>query len=160
MRLLGVDAGTRRTGVAVSHGGVAVPLTIIEHERRSDAVARVIAIAVEQEVEAIIVGLPLGVNDEEGAQARRIRAFGDAVVEALRRAGRAEIPVVYEDERLSTAEVPSAAGRRSRARNARTVHPAGRRGVRRVDDLAAAVILQRYLDARPASETGADEAGR
>ncbi len=140
-RLLGVDVGERRIGVAVSQGRIAVPLTIIEHETRSADLDRVAAAAREQDVATIVVGLPLHISGDEGEQARRSRRFGDAL------ARRVDLPVVYQDERYSTAAVASAAG--GRIENARG---AKRRGKPRVDDLAAAVILQAYIDGQEAVE--------
>lgn len=156
MRLLGLDVGTRRIGVAVGEGRVAVPLTIIVHESRAADIARIGELARAQAAGAIVVGLPLSMSGEEHAQAARTRAFGEALALGT------GIPVVYQDERLSTAQASraqtgSVAGGRRLAprpdgrptgRDPRSVHPARRRGKPRVDDLAAAVILQAYLDAQ------------
>src|SRR5574338_358346 len=105
-RLLGLDVGSRRIGVAVSQGSIAVPLTIIQHENRNASIARIAEIAREQDAGAVIVGLPVGMSGEEGAQARRTRTFGDALA---RQSG---LPVAYHDERLSTAQVSRAGGGR------------------------------------------------
>ena len=138
--MLGLDVGSRRTGVAVSEGAVAVPLTIIEDERRAAVIARVVALAEEQDARAIVVGLPVSLSGEEHAQAKRTRSFGDALAHVI------ALPIVYQDEALSSADVAGSAGRRARPRMSAAVHPARRRGPARVDDLAAAVILQRYID--------------
>jgi putative Holliday junction resolvase len=124
-RLLGVDTGERRIGVAVSEGRIAVPLTILEHTNRADDLARVAEIAGREGVDAIVVGLPLAPDGGEGEQARLARKFGEqlAALQAL--------PVEFQDERLSSFD---AAGAR-----------AGRR-IKPIDDLAAAAILQRYID--------------
>ncbi|MDE3096295.1 MAG: Holliday junction resolvase RuvX [Chloroflexota bacterium] len=150
MRLLGVDVGARRIGVAVGEGRVAVPLTIIAHESRAADIARIGELARAQAAEAIVVGLPLSMSGEEHAQAARTRAFGEALALGT------GLPVVYQDERLSTVQVSGAgigggtvrARPGVRVRDPGSVHPARRRGKPRVDDLAAAVILQAYLDAR------------
>ncbi len=135
--MLGVDVGERRIGVAVSEGRLAVPLAIIQHESRDADLNRIAAIAREQEATAVIVGLPITMSGEEGDQARRTRRFGDAL------ARRIDVPLIYHDERLSTAQVTGAAGGRVTAAGGRTA----KRGRKpRIDDLAAAVILQRYLD--------------
>ncbi len=139
-RMLGLDVGSRRTGVAVSEGAVAVPLTIIEDESRNGVIARVLALADERDARAIVVGLPVSLSGEEHAQAKRTRSFGDALARAT------PLPVVYEDEVLSTADVAGSAGRRTKPHARDAVHPARRSGSARVDDLAAAVILQRYID--------------
>jgi putative Holliday junction resolvase len=132
-RLLGLDVGQRRIGVAASEGQLAVPLTIIEHESRAADLDRLAAIATEQEAEAIVVGLPLMMSGEEGEQARKTRRLGDAL------ARRVDVPVVYHDERMSTLQVVGAAGARVAGARKRREKP-------RIDDLAAAVILQSYLD--------------
>jgi putative Holliday junction resolvase len=137
-RLLGVDYGERRIGVAVSEGRVAVPLIIIERQARGADLDRIADIARDQDAAGVVVGLALGEAGEEGEQARRTRRFG----EALRR--RIGVPLFYHDERWSSARVAGAAGGRVERGGAAS---AARRGGRaRIDDLAAAVILQSYLD--------------
>ena len=144
-RLLGLDVGSRRIGVALSQGSVAVPLTIIEHDSRNASFDRIAELAREHDVAAVVVGLPVGMSGDEGAQARRTRAFGDALAE------RSGLHIAYQDERLSTAQAARAGGGRAMPpRDRRSVHPARRAGKTRVDDLAAAVILQAYIDAREA----------
>ena len=136
-RTLGLDVGDRRIGVAASEGQLAVPLSIIEHENRAADLDRIAAIAREQEAQAIVVGLPLTMSGEEGNQARKTRRFGDAL------ARRVEVPVVYHDERMSTLQVVGAAGARV---TGTSTGSRKRREKPRIDDLAAAVILQSYLD--------------
>jgi putative Holliday junction resolvase len=115
-RMLGLDVGSRRTGVAVSEGTVAVPLTIIEDESRNTVIARVLLLAEEQHARAIVVGVPVSLSGEEHAQAKRTRSFGDALARATR------LPIVYQDEVLSTADVAGSAGRRTRSRTPEAVH--------------------------------------
>jgi putative Holliday junction resolvase len=130
--MLGLDVGERRIGVAVSDGTLAVPLTIVEHRSRADDIERVAALAREQEAALVVVGLPLLESGEEGEQARRTRRFGDAV------ARRIDVPLTYHDERFSTVRASEAVGA-----------PASRKGRRlRIDDHAAAMILQSYIDAQ------------
>ncbi|HYM16576.1 MAG TPA: Holliday junction resolvase RuvX [Dehalococcoidia bacterium] len=130
-RMLGLDVGERRIGVAVSDGSLAVPLTIVEHRTRAAGIERVAAIAREQQAALVVVGLPLLESGAEGEQARRTRRFGDAV------ARRIDAPVVYHDERYTTVRAAAAVGA-----------PAARRHPRvRIDDHAAAMILQSYIDA-------------
>ncbi|TAK54939.1 MAG: Holliday junction resolvase RuvX [Dehalococcoidia bacterium] len=136
-RMIGLDVGQRRIGVAASEGQLAVPLTIIEHENRAADLDRIAAIAQEQEAHAIVVGLPVTMSGQEGEQARKTRRFGDAL------ARRVDVPVIYHDERMSTLQVVGAAGGRVTGASAATRK---RREKPRIDDLAAAVILQSYLD--------------
>jgi putative Holliday junction resolvase len=129
LRLLGLDVGERRIGVAVSEGRVAVPLTIIEHTNRTGDIARILAIAGERETNMIVVGLPVTTSGDEGAQARLTRRFGDQL------ASETVLRVVYHDELMSTVDAEAAL-------------PGPRRRKVHVDDRAAAIILQRYLDSQ------------
>lgn len=133
MRMIGLDVGERRIGIAFSDGRVAVPLIILEHEGRASDLERVASLAAERQADAVVIGLPLASQGEEGPQARKTRRFGDALARRL------AVPVVYQDERLSTHDVRGAAGGRVQGAGARA-------GKARVDDLAATVILQAYLD--------------
>jgi putative Holliday junction resolvase len=134
-RLLGVDVGERRIGVAVSEGTIAVPLTIIEHENRANDIARIVEIAQREHVDAIVVGLPISLSGEENEQARITRRFGDQLAAAT------DIPVIYHDERYSSVHAESA------PHAIPSTKPARRRKTH-LDDRAAAVILQSYIDAR------------
>lgn len=125
---MGIDYGERRIGVAVSDGDVAVPLTVVEHQGRAADLERIHDIAREQAVGAVVVGLPLLASGEEGEQARRCRRFGDAL------ARRIDAPVRYQDETLTSVSARELAGA-----------PRGRRS-RSLDDIAAANILQAYID--------------
>jgi putative Holliday junction resolvase len=125
--MLGLDVGERRIGVAVSEGRIAVPLTIVEHTDRAADLARIVDLAGREAATAIVVGLPLAPDGGEGEQARLTRKFGEQL------AARTSLPVAYQDERLSSADISAAR--------------AGRKG-KPIDDLAAAAILQRYIDAQ------------
>jgi putative Holliday junction resolvase len=130
-RYLGIDAGERRIGLAVSlpEGRLAVPLRVLE-SKGDDADARTIRdVAREEDVETIVLGHPLSLDGSAGPQAKRVEAFA-AVLRDV-----SGLPVKMWDERLSTAQA------------ARTAPP-GRRGKNRRprDDVAAAIILQAYLD--------------
>jgi putative Holliday junction resolvase len=139
-RMLGVDFGARRIGVAVSEGRIAVPLTIVEHENREQDLERVAAIARERDVAAVVVGLPVLESGEEGEQARRTRRFGDALARRL------DVPVVYQDERYSSVRAEAAMADAGAAPG-RSSQRGGKRGI---DDAAAAVILQAYIDSAAA----------
>ena len=102
MRLMGVDLGDRRTGLAIGDDGmrIASPLDVIEVPRaRLGELVRVIAERARAEgVGRIVVGLPLNMDGTEGPMAARSRAFGAALAEA------SGIEVAYQDERLTSAE--------------------------------------------------------
>lgn len=137
-RIIGLDVGSKRVGVAVSDeiGIIATPRGAIpRHSFNKDAAA--IADLVEAESAArVVVGLPVGLSGEPTEQTRRVERF------AAMLASRLSVPVDLWDERLTTAM-------------ARQVDPASarpearRRG--RADALAAGFILQSYLDRQPRS---------
>jgi putative holliday junction resolvase len=135
-RVLAVDLGTRRIGVALSDPTrtVAAPLdTVIHKERRKD-LAAIAALARSHEVGRIVVGWPRNMDGSVGPAARQAEAFAAA----LRRL--VSVPVDLWDERLSTAAA-------ERALLDSDVKRERRRAVR--DRIAAALILQAYLAARP-----------
>ena len=135
MRVLGVDFGLRRIGLALSdEGGVlASPLRSLSIASVREAPAAVATAAREAGAEAVVVGAPLGLEGEEARpEVRRVRRFATA----LRRATGLRVHVV--DESLSTREAEEKMGARGWATRDEALHAA-----------AAAVILQRWLD-RPA----------
>jgi putative Holliday junction resolvase len=145
-RLLGVDLGERRIGLAVGDpaGGLARPLATIRRGRDVAADAeRLRHIVAEQGVSELVVGLPLDMSGGEGEQARRTRAWVDAIGPLV------AIPVVFRDERLSSEVAERRLGPAPRGRSGGPPGPTRRAARRaRVDREAAAVILQDELDAR------------
>lgn len=134
IRLIGVDHGLARIGVAVSDraGLTARELTIIARKSKREDFERLNAIAAEQEAGAFVVGLPSDFDtpdDVEYTQADRVRTW----VERFRLA--TNLPILLWDEQLTTVEAHEMARRLKRPPRAH------------VDDLAARVILQSYLDA-------------
>jgi len=135
-RVLGIDLGSRRIGVAVSDGlGLtAQPRTTIARHggvRDLDAIG---AAAKEADADRIVLGLPVDPEGQEGPAAQRARVFADKLQAAL------GLPVELIDESFSTVEAEEVllAANVSRAKRKQVV-----------DKMAAAVILQRWLDARP-----------
>ncbi|HEX5165772.1 MAG TPA: Holliday junction resolvase RuvX [Thermomicrobiales bacterium] len=133
-KLLGLDLGERRIGVAVSDdtGIIASPERILDLRRAS--LADVAGLAVTYKVDGIIVGLPKGMSGSEGYQARETRAMA-AEIEAL-----VDVPIIFWDERLSSQIADQALSRRVKS-------PRDRRT--QLDAIAAAVTLQSYMDANP-----------
>ena len=139
-RVLGLDLGSKRIGVAVSDrsGTIAGPLTVLQ---RSGDVARdhraIAALVVEEEAEAVVAGLPLSLDGSVGRAAQAALAELEALASVV------GVPVATHDERFTTvsAERPM----REMGMNAKQ-----RRKV--VDKMAAAVILQAWLDARREAE--------
>lgn len=133
--ILALDLGQKRIGVAVSDPGrkLALPLTTIAHVNRDADLRAVAALAAEQGAGLIVLGLPRRTDDSEGPEAQKARRFGQRLQRFL------GLPVVYVDEWETTAEV-----------HQRLIAVDVSRDKRRqvVDKLAAALILERYLEGR------------
>jgi putative Holliday junction resolvase len=104
--VLALDYGAARTGIAISDptGTLAAPVGIVERAASSDGLAKLEAMVREQGVERVVVGMPVTLRGELGAQARATQAF----VEALRAA--VDVPVETYDERFTTALAAAAGG--------------------------------------------------
>ena len=107
MRVLALDYGAARTGVAVSDatGTLARPVGVVERAASPAGLDRVTELVAEYGVEVVVVGLPLTLRGERGAQARETELF----VEILR--ARLDVPVEMEDERFTTALAQQSGGR-------------------------------------------------
>jgi putative Holliday junction resolvase len=134
-RVLGIDFGQARIGVAVSDelGMLAHPVETIPGANISAALKRIAELAREKKVERVIVGLPRHMNGDIGAAAENVQAFATKLRPLL------PCPLELWDERLST----TAANRALRDSGVRTRQT---RGI--VDQVAAQMILQGYLDRR------------
>ncbi|MDJ0925006.1 MAG: Holliday junction resolvase RuvX [Acidimicrobiia bacterium] len=131
-RVIGLDPGERRIGVALSDplGIIAQPHVVLD--RRADDVLRAIRdICVEHDVEKVVIGLPRGLSGIEGSAAEKARSFGAQVGEET------GCEIVFFDERFTTVQAEAAlleSGMRRRRRR------------EKVDKVAAAMMLQGYLD--------------
>lgn len=136
MRVLGIDLGERRIGVAVSDvtGTLATPLAVIRRtgDRQADHRA-LAAVAAEENVGLVVVGLPLSLDGTLGPAAERVRSETGELAAAL------AVPVEMWDERLTTV---------SADRSLRALGRDGRARRQVVDKVAAAVLLQSWLEAR------------
>jgi putative Holliday junction resolvase len=136
VRVLGIDLGSKRIGIAASDrsGTIASPLTVLQRCGSQGGDHRNIAkIVVEEEAVAIVVGLPLNMDGSEGKAAQSARA------EVERMATVVGVPVYVHDERLTTVAA-------DRVMMEQNMNAQARRKV--VDKWAAAVILQAWLDSR------------
>lgn len=137
-RILGIDYGERRVGLALSDptATIAQPLPTLQRRRgKRPPVAAVARLADEHDVSEIVVGLPLTPAGDESDWTREVRAFGDAL------ASRTGLPVAYVDERMTSA-------RAERAVRSIGMSKRQREEKERVDAAAAILILQAYLDSR------------
>jgi putative Holliday junction resolvase len=133
MRRLGIDLGSVRTGTAVAEDPVrvATPLCTLKHVGLSQAVSAVAELIAREAIDEAVLGLPLDLTGREGEAARRVRHFAAALT------ARVTIPIQLWDERLSTI----AAERSLRKQGVR-----GAAKKRVVDQIAATLLLQGYLD--------------
>jgi putative Holliday junction resolvase len=134
LRILAVDPGEKKIGIAISDptGTIASPLAVIKHISRPLDAAAIADLAQQNQVGLIVIGKSL---DEEGAPTPQSKR-ADHLAEAIHQ--QSELPVLYWDESFSTQEARSSRIALGLTRKKRRGH---------LDDLAAAVILQSYLDA-------------
>lgn len=150
-RLLGIDLGDRRVGLAVGDApdGASVPLATIARGATLADDAAALRVVVDREgVEEVILGLPLDFDGTEGPQATTTRAWGVAIAEAL------GIPVTMRDERLTSELAAQRIGPMKRGRSGGPPSATQRRAYRaRLDREAAAIILRDEIAARSGRRT-------
>jgi putative Holliday junction resolvase len=132
-RVLGLDLGDARIGVAISDDRrrIAVPLGTVRTGAPQDLRA-IAGLVVEHQATLVVVGHPLQLSGDQGERAHQAERLAQALEAAL------EVPVVLQDERLSTVEAD---------RSLKATGASGRERRRTVDRSAATVILQAWLDA-------------
>jgi putative Holliday junction resolvase len=148
MRYLAIDYGTKRTGLAVCDldETIASPLAIIEGQK--ELIKKIADIVEAENIGAIVLGLPLNMDDSEGAQARLVLRFAEQLK------GYLDIPVHFQDERLSSfgaeekmafAEFTGSSRRRTDRRQE------SKKRKKHLDAVAAAEILQAFLERKNTS---------
>ena len=135
MRILTIDHGTKRMGIAISDPSatIAQPLEFIPAEPFGDLLARLKEIIHEKEVEMILIGMPRNMDGSYGPAAQKVQEFVGVLKEAL------TIPLKTWDERLTSAQA-------NRFLLEGNVRRQDRK--QKVDKAAAAILLQSYLDSR------------
>ena len=135
MRVLGIDHGTKRVGLALSDetGTIALPLEYVPAQPAANLLSRLQAIVSEREVAEVLVGIPRNMNGTYGPAAEKARGFVAALEQVL------TVPVKTWDERLTSVQA-----------NRFLIETGMRREQRkeRADQTAAAILLQSYLDHR------------
>ena len=139
MRVLGLDVGERRIGVALSDslGLTAQRLAVLARRRIAEDLEAICALIAKHQVESVVIGLPLMMRGGRGPQAQRVASFA----EALRRC--VAVPIHLVDERLTTVQgeralLETGASRRKRKEV--------------IDQVAAQLILQQFLDGQRTTE--------
>ncbi|MBM4782605.1 MAG: Holliday junction resolvase RuvX [Archangiaceae bacterium] len=140
MRAMGLDVGTKTVGVAVADelGFTAQPITVIRRSNLKADLSELIRLAQDREVDRFVIGLPLNMDGSEGPRAQATRKFGDALAKA------SNLTIIYQDERLTTVAA-------ERSLLEADVSRSKRREV--IDQVAASLILQGWLDAQPRSQS-------
>ena len=135
MRILALDHGSKRIGVAVSDETktIAQPLEYIPAEPFADFLARLKKLLVEKEIELILIGLPRNMDGSYGPAAQKVQAFVAVLKDAV------TVPIKMLDERLTSVQA-----------NRMLIQGGVRRDKRKekVDKMAAAILLQSYLDGK------------
>ncbi len=138
-RLLGVDFGDKRTGLAISNDGrtLASGIEQISVGGMQKTAIAVAEIAMERRVVGIVVGLPVNMDGSHGPRAQHAEKFVSLLGAALEAAGVTDLPIVMQDERMTTMAA-------SRYLNETDTRGKKRKGV--IDTLSAEIILQNTLD--------------
>ncbi len=130
MRVIGIDYGEKRVGIALSDPMqiIATAHTIIKHDDNDELVANeILALIKKNSVSKIVIGLPLNMNGSVGFQAERVQTFVEYFKQLC------DLPIFFEDERESSKQVKEIM-KKIKSKD------------ERIDDKAAAIILQNYLD--------------
>lgn len=133
LRILGLDYGNKRVGVAVSDqlGWTAQPLTTLKMEGHQELLKEIKSYLDQYDVEKIVVGMPYNMDGTRGKRAEITQAFINFLENNLK------LPIIIQDERLTTIQAKNILLEADVSR-------AGRKKV--IDKMAAALILQTYLD--------------
>ncbi len=133
MRIIGLDYGTVRIGVAISDPSaiIAHPKGYIDAEPKKQCIEKIKELCNETEAEQIVIGLPKHMNGDEGDSAKAARIFGAAIAEAT------NLPIDFLDERLTTVSANNVLTESNMKAPAKK---------EKIDSIAAAIILQNYLD--------------
>ena len=133
MAIIGLDVGNKHIGVAMAIGTVAIPIAVIKRTEEQVDLERIEALTRDYETELIVIGLPRSMDGSIGAQAELVLEFAKSLSDYI------DIPIDMCDERLTTIIADrlmqeSGAKRKQRKEN--------------IDAMAAAVILQAYIDGK------------
>jgi putative Holliday junction resolvase len=154
MRRLGLDVGDKRTGVAISdpEGILATPLTVLASEDEDALINEILNLVGQYKAECAVVGLPRRLNGELGKQADKVTAFADKLSWRAKQSNLNQLDVQLWDERFSTKAAErlkreaGSKGNKMRSRAKRGAKNHSFSAQAEVDAIAAAFILQGFLD--------------
>lgn len=131
--LIGIDPGSKRIGVAISDMDriIASPNRVIQRNQRKSGFDKIISLISEYEATGIVVGLPINMNGTFGPRAQSAKQFANNLLSKI------EIPLAFQDERLTTAQAERSMIESGMSRQRRS---------QSIDASAAAIILQTVLD--------------
>lgn len=134
MKIMSVDYGDRRTGIALSdiRGILASPLTVIKESYQPKLAKEIVSLAVDNDVKTIVIGLPRNMDGSYGYRCDECKSLGEAISNI-----NAELNICFEDERLTTVMAHNVLSEN----NVR-----GKKRKDTVDAVSAVMILQSYLD--------------
>src|SRR3954462_11134213 len=140
MRSLAIDLGSRRVGLAVSDEGgtFATPYDVLFVSSEEAAVEPILKVITREGIQRLVVGLPLNMDDTTGPQARKVIDWGKKLSE------RAQKPVIFIDERLSSFDAEKTLIERKRCGE----HITRNQKKKQLDAMAAAGFLQAFLDGK------------
>lgn len=140
-RILAIDYGERRIGLAVSDPMriIVSGLTTLEVKNEIEAIQKIKSVAEEQEAVLIVLGDPLQKDGTEGPKTKKVRLFAEKLKHQL------EIPIILWDERMSSVTAKKLL--------IETESKKKRRNKQKLDELAAVVILRHYMDAHAADSS-------
>ena len=133
MRILAIDYGKKRTGLAICDQAekIASPLAVLQ--ARAGLIRKILGYIENEDVGAVVVGLPLNMNGSEGTQVKQVRQFANELKKHI------DLPLCFQDERLSSFEAGEKLSKTSLTRKKKR---------KRLDAIAAAGILQSFLDSK------------
>lgn len=134
MKIMSVDYGDRRTGIALSdiRGILASPLTVIKESYQPKLAKEIVSLAVDNDVKTVVIGLPRNMDGSYGYRCNECKSLGEAISNI-----NAELNICFEDERLTTVMAHNVLSEN----NVR-----GKKRKDTVDAVSAVMILQSYLD--------------
>lgn len=134
MKYLAIDYGLKRTGLAVCDQSETIcsPLAVLQTS--DDLIGHIAQVIHEQQVQAVVIGLPLNMDDSEGPQAKTARRFAESFKAQL------DLPIYFQDERLTSYAAEDKLQQAELTRKKKK---------KRLDAVAAAQILETFLENKP-----------
>ncbi len=139
MRYLAIDYGVKTTGLAVCDPTETVVSPVAVLASSKDLPAKILELIHNENINAIVLGLPLNMDGSQGGQVKIVRDFADKLKEKI------DIPILYQDERLTTFAAEEKLADSELPRRKKRM---------RIDAVAAAEILQAFLDAKSERDSG------